>query len=92
MDGEQVQGTQYAVGQRVRVCTPLSSRFGQVGTVQGVQMYEDRIKGKEIKYPLYEVDMDDKSFPNPITCTDWAIDLAGAAQEAAQHDNHTDGQ
>ena len=78
------EGTQYAVGQRVRVCTPLSSRFGQVGTVQAVQMYEDRIKGKEIKYPLYEVDMDDKSFPNPITCTDWAINLVEAAQEAAQ--------
>ena len=77
------EGTQYAVGQRVRVCTPLSSRFGQVGTVQSVQMYEDRVKGKDIRYPLYEVDMDDKSFPNPITCTDWAIDLAGAAQEAA---------
>ena len=82
-DGEQVQGTQYAVGQRVRVCTPLSSRFGQVGTVQSVQMYEDRVKGKDIRYPLYEVDMDDKSFPNPITCTDWAINLVEAAQEAA---------
>lgn len=83
-DGEQVQGTQYAVGQRVRVCTPLSSRFGQVGTVQGVVMYADRVKGKDIQYPLYEVDMDDKSFPNPITCTDWAIGLvADTAQEAA---------
>ena len=77
-------GVQYAVGQRVRVCTPLSSRFGQVGTVQGVTMYADRVKGKDIQYPLYRVWMDDESFPNPIDCTDWSIDLvAEAAQEAA---------
>ena len=72
-EGEQVQGTQYAVGQRVKVIMPDSVYYGQEGSVKDI--YARKVNGEEVT--MYSVRL---NAGRDVQCRFWAIK---AAQEAA---------